>query len=344
MNVAVIAPFQTASFTDVAEKCAKVLRSLGHNVAMHDMNTMFFPFGKWHKLIYFNTFFLPSLVHLPRYLDLAHKVVLSFDSEGIPLRLTPFFVDVVKKCTLVTPTDWCKRNYESLGFKVEKVIPRGFDPVELTLVDNKQVKHFKEQYHGKKIILFVGALHQGMQHQRKGIEELLEAFKIVHTKHPETILLHYTNHHPHEVNVKVPKEIEHHYICERNFGALNKGEVAVRYYACDVYVHPAHAEGFGMPLVEAMFCYKPPVHVAGGAMQEVCGGYGVGVKVTHVECFNFMDLIEQIYCMYDPKDLAEAILWCLENPALYEELGYHAHDYALKKYNVWEVYKEYEAV
>ncbi|MHC1627926.1 MAG: hypothetical protein ACXQTI_03735, partial [Candidatus Nezhaarchaeales archaeon] len=162
MNVAVVAPFVTASFTDVAEKCAKVLRSLGHNVAMYDMNTMFFPFGRWDKLIYFNTFFLPSLVHIPRYLDLTHKVVLSFDSEGIPLRLTPFFVDVVKKCTLVTPTEWCKRNYESLGFRVEKVIPRGFDPIELSLTDPKQIEHFKQQYHGKKIILFVGALHKNM--------------------------------------------------------------------------------------------------------------------------------------------------------------------------------------
>ncbi|MHC1627976.1 MAG: glycosyltransferase family 4 protein [Candidatus Nezhaarchaeales archaeon] len=343
MNMAVIAPFQTASFRDVAEKCARVLRSLGHNVAMHDMNAMFFPFGKWDKLIYFNTFFLPSLVHLPRYLDLAHHVVLSFDSEGIPLNITQFFRAFIYQCTLVTPTEWCKRNYESVGFKVAKVIPRGFDPQELQ-VDEKQVKHFKEQFHGKKIILFVGALHQGMKHQRKGIEELLEAFKIVHKKHPETILLHYSNHHPSEVNVKVPKEIEHHYVCERNFGALNKSEVAVRYYACDVYVHPAHAEGFGMPLVEAMFCYKPPVYIAGGAMQEVCNGYGVGVRVSHIERFNFMNLIEQIFCMYDPKDLAEAILWCLENKELYEELGYHAHDYALERYNVWKVYREYEAV
>jgi len=342
MNIAVIAPFQTASFLDVAEKTSRVLR-LNHNVALYDMNTMFFPFGRWDKLIYFNTLFLPSLIHLPRFLALTNKLIFSCDSEGIPLGISAFFKRYLDMCIISTPTFWVKENYEKAGIKVHNVIPRAIDPNEF-IVDKADVEAYRKQFNDKRILFFNGALHSQMQHQRKGIEELLQAFQIICKKRDDVVLVHLTNHYPWEVGIQVPKEIEGKFIVEKLFGKLSKYEVAVRYHACDVYVQPSHSEGFGMPLVEAMICCKPPIHIHGGAMKEVVGEYGIKVEPTHVQTFNFMNLIEQIYFMFEPKDLAEAILWCLDNEEQYEELGIKAKEYAERKYNCWQVYREFEKV
>ncbi len=53
------------------------------------------------------------------------------------------------------------------------------------------------------------------------------------------------------------------------------------YNAADLYVHPAMAETFGLPLLEAMACGLPVIHRNdGGNMNEVCGDAGMRLDAT----------------------------------------------------------------
>jgi glycosyltransferase involved in cell wall biosynthesis len=52
--------------------------------------------------------------------------------------------------------------------------------------------------------------------------------------------------------------------------ALGPGELPGLYTACDCMVHPYRAEGFAMPVLEAMACGIPVITTAGGSTDDFC--------------------------------------------------------------------------
>ena len=55
-------------------------------------------------------------------------------------------------------------------------------------------------------------------------------------------------------------------------GHCEPAELRAVYSACDVLVQPSRAEGFGVPVIEAMACELPVVCSDAEALQEVAGG------------------------------------------------------------------------
>lgn len=90
------------------------------------------------------------------------------------------------------------------------------------------------------------------------------------------------------------------------------GTVARRLAASDLYVHAAKIEGFGLPLLEAMACGVPVVHVNdGGNMNEVTGGAALATIGAHdIEIHsNGAELF-----VMSPETIARAIAACRANP------------------------------
>lgn len=62
-------------------------------------------------------------------------------------------------------------------------------------------------------------------------------------------------------------------------GGLSDEALAALYCAADVLAQPSRAEGFGLPVIEAMACGLPVVVSDGGALPEVAGDAGIVVPL-----------------------------------------------------------------
>ncbi|MCP3031464.1 glycosyltransferase [Halobacillus sp. A1] len=114
-----------------------------------------------------------------------------------------------------------------------------------------------------KHILFVGNIISA-----KGIEELIEAFKLL-KQEDDRLSLQLVGQPKQEAFLnKLKQKIHDEHIEGVTFhGALSQKEVAVWMAAADVFVLPSYIEGFGLVAVEAMSCHTPVVATKVGGLQ-----------------------------------------------------------------------------
>jgi glycosyltransferase involved in cell wall biosynthesis len=112
------------------------------------------------------------------------------------------------------------------------------------------------------------------------------------------------------------------------FGGVT-GDVHEYLQASDAFVFPSHYEGFGLAVVEAMACSLPVVSTRVGVASEVIQDRRNGLLV-------------------EPKDAAQlraqlrdAILWLLDHPAQWAELGATARNDVVARYSIDAVAARY---
>ena len=153
------------------------------------------------------------------------------------------------------------RAYKDAGFPTEKLrlIPQGVDTRRFSPVDDST------SLRGElglppccPIVVFVGSLVR-----RKGIDVLLDAWRIIHDKAPDTRLL--------LVGRDDPGDAESRSLLEERLTAMSRPArekvhmVGVRddvdklLQAADLFVFPSRREGFGTVMIEAMACGLPCV-------------------------------------------------------------------------------------
>ena len=69
----------------------------------------------------------------------------------------------------------------------------------------------------------------------------------------------------------------------RPLGAVTDGELAALYEQCLAFIYPSLAEGFGLPVLEALGAGAAVVTSSGTATAEVAGEAGVLVDPTSVD-------------------------------------------------------------
>lgn len=100
----------------------------------------------------------------------------------------------------------------------------------------------------------------------------------------------------------------------RVLGALDDTALAVALSRATVAVVPSIAEGFGLPLLEAMQLGVPTVHSSAPALVEVAAGAGLVVDLDPRDEY--------------PQRLAEALRRVVDDPALADELRVRGRDRA----------------
>jgi glycosyltransferase involved in cell wall biosynthesis len=92
------------------------------------------------------------------------------------------------------------------------------------------------------------------------------------------------------------------------FGKMTKDWVYGFYHALDAYVHASLAEGFGLPVLEALAAGKPVVHPDYDPLSEITTpSTSVRIPVTSVEYRSEGGAIEYELHYYNPQELANAV-------------------------------------
>lgn len=197
------------------------------------------------------------------------------------------------------------------------IIPNGID---LNHFNNLPPKNsFKNKYpilKDKKYILFLGRIHR-----QKGIDLLIEAFKLIARKYNDLYLVIVGPD-----NVGYRKEVEKSLKKDNLLngvvftGTLSGEEKLSAYVDAEVFVLPSYFENFGMAVIEAMACGTPVI---------ISNKVGISDKIER----NKSGLIVQ----NDPPKVYEGIKLLLDNKELYKEISSNGRNMVKNHYDISSV-------
>lgn len=129
---------------------------------------------------------------------------------------------------------------------------------------------------------------------------------------------------------------------DTNFGKRSKTETLAFIGAFDYYVQPTLAEGFGLPVLEAMALGVPSIHLAYPPLTEFSkDSFNFYVPYNNVVYDSFGEGIEYELHLYETKDFVEVIMQSLElikeSKEEYNERSKKAMEEA-KKYDILKLY------
>lgn len=166
-------------------------------------------------------------------------------------------------------------------------------------------------------ILFAGTVCE-----KKGVRQLIEAFKLVREKYPQKILnifgrdWFFPNGASYIAMLKSTYDAS--YFENVVFhGSIPRTELNIRYAEAAFCVFPSHMETQGLVTLEAMLFQKPVIFSQFGPGPET---------ITHLENGLLCDV-------YRPEDITEKMIWCIENPDAAKSLGINAEATIRAKYN-----------
>lgn len=196
---------------------------------------------------------------------------------------------------LVTPSSWSKMKLLEFGFPADKVhvVPHGVSTnvfYPLSPAEKLSVR----QSIGLTAEDFV-FLNLGAMIDNKGIDILLMAFSIILQRYPHAKLVLKDDKNLYRISgVDVVNHIlrnNPHLATEQLLAAVKVLSVTLPvhemrnlYGMADVYASPYRAEGFNLPVIEAIACGIPAIVTAGGSTDDFCDPRAVSrVSAKRVE-------------------------------------------------------------
>jgi len=206
----------------------------------------------------------------------------DFDLGGMPAR---WYEEDNR--TIVTPSNWCKRKLEGFGFQPNRidVIPHGVDQTIFFPITEEERQMSRAQL-GLQDDEFV-YLNLGGMMANKGVDLVLLAFALVLKKYPNARLLlkdmrqlyqYSTDHLFALINQNHPGLLTQSVLSAIRVVSVNLpiNLMRVVYGAADVYVSPYRAEGFNLPVLEAIACGLPTLTTKGGPTDDFCNPRSTG--------------------------------------------------------------------
>lgn len=177
---------------------------------------------------------------------------------------------------LITPTSWSRQGLIASGADPDRVavVPHGVDPRWLRPLSPEARRRLRQAlgWEGRFVVLNIGAMSGN-----KGIHHIAKAVAALIPDHPELLLFLKGSDHTYRSQqsmnecLKVLTTEERARLGDRvryNGSALSFQDMAGLYQAADAYVAPYSAEGFNMPVLEAMACGLPVICTAGGSTDD----------------------------------------------------------------------------
>ena len=157
----------------------------------------------------------------------------------------------------------------------------------------------------------------------KGVEELLEAWKGVHEKHPDWLLRIVG-----PCNEAYKQELSEKYPCENVIfeGEKKHDEVLKILSECSVFTLPSYTEGFPNAVLEAMALGKAIVATRVGAIPEMLCGCGVTIEPENA------------------KEIEIALIDVMEDENLRRDISEKAKEKLNGEYTIEKVFETYKKI
>ena len=221
-----------------------------------------------------------------------------FESDLLP----PQYIATLLKADLVwTPSNWAKRVLVANGFPEEKidVVPEG--------VDQYIFHPFKRKVRDSNCYHFLAV---GKYEQRKGYDQLLQAFKKEFSTNPEVQLFIKADYFIDDERAanKLKNEIEKTGLQNIKMirGAVDVKDLLELYRNADGFVLPSRAEGWGLTLVEALACGLPTATVNYSGQTEYLS------KITNLYLpvkHKIVPIVDPMFKTYWPSDSGDWGNW-----------------------------------
>ena len=226
----------------------------------------------------------------------------------------PLETRLLKRADLIVPTSPNYRNSSNplMPFMDKTdILPSAIDTKTLNIQDGDKViiDAIKKDALGKKIVFFIG---RHVPH--KGILDLVEAEKMV----KNDCIIYIGGVGP--ITEQLKREVKSSRI--KFLGKLTDQEKRCYYHVADVFAFPSYtkAEGFGLTLVEAMYCKAVPVTytIEGSGVNWVSINGETGLEVAN----------------RDVKEYAKAIDKLLSDDVLRSKFALAAHQRVLDNFTI----------
>ena len=275
------------------------------------------------EAFYLDTEFHPDLI----------KLILYTPVHAAPL--PPDFIEpsITKSHHTITTTHWGREKLIEGGLPSDKVdvLYHGVDAEVYRPLDGKK-KSLKERMGFDPDIPLIGMI--GLNRERKDQPRLIKAMEIVNRKMDANLYLHTTPRETYGYDLQVYVEragLKGRIFPPESFTDFLKysENQLVKLINCfDIHALISKGEGFGMPTIESMACEVPCIVTGFPVHKELFGN-----QVIHA------DIVDKNYNVWggeeyltDVEDLAEKIIWTLENG---KELGVKGREFVQDKFN-WE--------
>lgn len=179
------------------------------------------------------------------------------------------------------------------------------DPNRLFILDRPGLKRFR-------------FLHVSSFFPRKGPDALLDAFGRAFTKHDDVTLVIKTFANPHNQVHAQLEEVKKRYVDYPNVivieDDLSDSDLKSLYQQCDVLVAPSCAEGFGLPLAEAMLSGLPVIVTGWSGQLDFCNSENAWlVDYQFEQADTHFNLLPSAWVAIDRDALANAMRGALHS-------------------------------
>ena len=319
------------SFTEVAEQIMSALSDVDWERGDYIYHV---PFKSYDAVFYIGSMMNQDIARYFRYMWWTNRHVYYGVTEGPPI-LSVINRYAIGNMKMIVPSEYVKWELEQAGIRVDAVIPHGveIDAIRSVPRDNMWRKTFGDKF----VCLYVA--HRNL---RKGFRELCEAWKLTRaSKDPNVLLVLHTSREPNRLSGEdyiIPEE--GNIVVTGNVHKLDRESLYGLYRAADLYIHGGLAEGFGIPIVEAMAAGVPVVTLDAKPMSELNRVPEARVRVAEQRVYVDRGVAAYRLNAPDLRDYAEVIDAMVYDDELREEVRAKQQSY-VHEYDAYKVYQRF---